>query len=242
MNITGASNLFGGAVTEDSPTQVEFSREEFWGTWQDWLVWLPTFVGPPWLAVWAMEKFSLFDGDDPLFVIVALGVAIVFFIAVRKWVWKQPWAKHLPGLAYGLWIGVAMLGGSAALGTVYFLNAALDSGKATENRYPVIKADRGGDDRFHPPQVLLMSDGPKPISLCGRCYVKVARVGSIAILRVRPGFFGRPWIENVAFVDTWRSVDASAPASAGQRLGTIILATIAAALIWFSGRKKGSAG
>ena len=81
----------------------------------------------------------------------------------------------------------------------------------------MIKVDRGDAYTRRSPEVLLMGDGPKPIRLYGRSYLAGARVGSIAVVRVRPGFFGRPWIENVAYVDTARSVEAPPHASADRR-------------------------
>ena len=98
-------------MTENRLTQVQFSREEFWGTWKDWVVLLPTIFGPPFFAIWALDKYRLFDEDDSLFFKVSLGVGLVVILTLRAWVWKNWWAKHVPAVACMVLLCLGFLGG-----------------------------------------------------------------------------------------------------------------------------------
>jgi hypothetical protein len=169
----------------------EEPRRLLWGHPRDFLISIVVCVGLPLLALWTSSRYPLVDANDPIiFQVPAVGW-ILAFAAIIPFSGKiMPWSLGVPGLRYIASLVMGLFGAFIAAIAFDLGNALLDGGRPTEKECVV-------EEQVGPlAYIVTPIDGRAMHLTVDRSRAKQPLPpGTRVVLIIRPGFFGKPWLD-----------------------------------------------
>ena len=177
---------------------VGFTKRELCGTPWELTIGFAALFGAPAVALYGQARFSPFDANHPLFMVVSLAVVVVAWalcIVFRKTL--MPWGQKVPFIMWLSTLGLAVLPGMATFGALLIINGAFDRSSTTEVHAQIVrKFDRSR-------QVALRSPSWPTVRVSlslTRAELETAKIGDGVRLQIGSGALGVPWIAGHSLV------------------------------------------